>query len=147
MKILKISLLFLFASVAVHAQDIRMEEVPANLFSAFEKEFTSAKDVEWQKDKKNYKVEFEKDLVDYEVWYSPSGKEVKREVDLLASQIPSGISKTLKKDYAVYEVGDAKMIKRENKKALYKVEVSNTNVEKVVILDENGKVLGVRINR
>ena len=124
MKILKISLLFLFASFAVQAQDLRMEEVPASLISAFEK-----------------------DLVDYEIWYSPSGNEVKREVDLLASQIPSGISKTLKKDYAVYEVGDAKMIKRENKKALYKVEVRNTNVEKVVILDENGKVLGVRINR
>lgn len=147
MKILKICLLFIFASVAGQAQDLKMEEVPANIVASFEKELLDANAIEWKKDKENYKVEFAVDHVDYDIWYSLKGKEIKREVDILVSKIPTAISEILKENYASYEISDVKMIKRANKKTLYKIEVENANLEKVITLDENGRVLGIRTNR
>ncbi|MDT0294342.1 PepSY-like domain-containing protein [Mesonia ostreae] len=147
MKILKIALLFFFGSITVYAQDLKMDEVPAKVVSTFEKEFLKANDVAWEKDKNNYKVAFKRNQMDYEVWYSSTEKEVKREVELLKSQLPKAVTKTLNKKYAAYKTGDAKMIKRASKKTLYRVEIEKENLEKIITFDENGSVLGVRTNR
>ena len=143
MKILKMSLLFLFASFAVQAQDLRMEEVPANLISAFEKEFTNAKDVEWEKDMENYNVEFEIDRMDYDVCYTPSGKEVKRKVELLASQLPGAVQTTIKSKYPNLEADEVEMIRTGNE-VMYKIELESFTKEIEITVDKNGKVLSER---
>lgn len=145
MKILKTSLLFLFASFAMHAQDLKKEEVPANLISSFEKEFTNVSDVEWEKDMDNYKVEFDLDRQEQEVWYTPNGKEVKREVEIMSSQLPNSILSTLKNKFASFEIEDIEMTTINNE-VTYEVEVENSNKEMVLTLDKNGKVLSERLD-
>ncbi|PZW42669.1 MULTISPECIES: PepSY-like domain-containing protein [Mesonia] len=145
MKILKTSLLFLFASFAMHAQDLKKEEVPANLISSFEKEFTNVSDVEWEKDMDNYKVEFDLDRQEQEVWYAPNGKEVKREVEIMSSQLPNSILSTLKNKFASFEIEDIEMTTINNE-VTYEVEVENSNKEMVLTLDKNGKVLSERLD-
>lgn len=145
MKVLKTSLLFLFASFAMYAQDLKKEEVPANLISSFEKEFTNVSDVEWEKDMDNYKVEFDFNRMEQEIWYAPNGKEIRREVEITPSQLPSKIKSLLKNKYASFEVEDVEMISISNK-VTYEVEVENSNKEMVLTLDKNGKVLSERLD-
>ena len=56
MKTLKITALALFATAMVTAQDLKTSDVPANLNTAFQKEYKDATDVEWELDGMNYKV-------------------------------------------------------------------------------------------
>ncbi|MDQ7917675.1 PepSY-like domain-containing protein [Mesonia sp. MT50] len=143
MKILKMSLVFLFASVAVQAQDLRMSDVPANLTTAFNKEFANATDVEWEKDMENYKVEFEIDRMDYDVWYSSIGQEVKRKVEISSSQLPSAVSNVIKKNYADFSIDDVDMIKTGNK-VIYEIDLETFTKELEITIDKNGKVLSER---
>ena len=138
MKILKMSLVFLFASVAVQAQDLRMSDVPANLTTAFNKEFANATDVEWEKDMENYKVEFEIDRMDYDVWYSSIGQ-----VEISSSQLPSAVSNVIKKNYADFSIDDVDMIKTGNK-VIYEIDLETFTKELEITIDKNGKVLSER---
>ncbi|MDT0294341.1 PepSY-like domain-containing protein [Mesonia ostreae] len=140
MKILKTSLLFLFASIAVQAQDLRMDEVPASLISTFQKEFTNVNDVEWEKDMENYKVEFEVDRKDYDVWYATNGQEVKRKVEISSSELPSAVSNVIKKNYADFSIDDVDMIKKGND-ITYEIDLETFTKELEITVDKNGKVL------
>ena len=50
-----------------YAQKIAEKEVPAAVKSAFQKQFPDVKDVDWEKEKGNYEVEFEIKETEYSV--------------------------------------------------------------------------------
>lgn len=140
MKTLKFLAVFLFATSVTMAQDMNTADVPANLKSAFSTEYATATDVEWEKELDNYKVEFDLNRVDHEVWYDASANMVKKEQDVAEADLPQAIKDAIKSNYVGYRVDDVDMIWQNNSTS-YEVELEKGNEEKHVTFDKNAKVL------
>jgi len=141
MKSLKLAAIALFATAAVSAQDLKNSEVPSNLMSDFEKEYANATDVEWEKESELYKVEFDINRKEHEIWYDTTGKITKKERELNDSDLPQAIKSKISSSYASFKIDDIEM-KEENGKTTYEIELKKgwTN-EKTVLFDESGSVV------
>lgn len=143
MKTLKILAVSLFTTSVAMAQDLNPESVPGNLKDAFNKEYSRATDVEWEKELDHYKVEFDLNRRDHEVWYNASGKVLKKEIEITKADLPQAIRDVIKSKYVDYRVDDVDMIWQKNA-TTYDVELEKGQNEKHVIFDSNAKVLNER---
>ena len=75
MKILAASILTLSVmGSSLMAQDIPASQVPTAVSNAFTQEYANPTDVDWEKKKKNFEVEFEVDGIDHKVLYNADGQ-------------------------------------------------------------------------
>lgn len=65
-------------TTSTFAQKIASTAVPENVMHKFQKDFPTAKDVDWKKDGLNYHADFEIANKDVDVWYSPDAKFIKK---------------------------------------------------------------------
>lgn len=141
MKNLKIAAFALFTTAAVSAQDIAVNQVPANLNENFTKAYSSATDVEWEMDGMNYKVEFDLDRMENEIWYSKEGKILKSEMELNEKDLPSAIATAVKNKYPEYNVDEIEVTEIDGKKT-YEVELEKWFNEDVKLsFSEDGTIL------
>ena len=143
MKILKILAVVLFTSGFAKAQELNSADVPGNLNDAFNKEYPKATNAEWKKELDHYKVEFDLDRSDHEVWYNGSGNMLKKELEITEAELPQVVRSIIKSKYAGYRVDDVEMVWK-NKVKTYEVELEKGQDEKHIIFDEKGKVLNER---
>src|SRR5690606_41099480 len=136
-----IAALLLFATAAVSAQDLRTNEVPANLQSTFTKSFTNVKDVEWEKKGDVYKVEFEINRMDHDIWYDAQGNVIKSKIEISKSELPSAVVSAIKTKYADYKIDSVEVLEEGGKKT-YKVEIEKGwTKERKLVLDASGEIL------
>lgn len=143
MKSLKILAIVLFTTGFAKAQDLNSADVPGNLKDTFNKEYPKATDVEWEKEMDNYKVEFDLNRRDHEVWYNASGSMIKKEQEMVETELPQSIRAAIQSKYAGYRVDDVEMVWK-NKINTYDVELEKGQDEKHVIFDDKAKVLSER---
>ncbi|RKS53387.1 putative PepSY-like beta-lactamase-inhibitor [Gillisia mitskevichiae] len=137
MKNLKIAVFALFATAALSAQEIAIDKVPANLNSNFQKEYANATDIEWELDKGNYKVEFDLDKMEKEIWYSKNGEVLKTEMEVAIEDIPTAVAATIKNNYPNYDIDEIELTE-ENGKKIYEVELEkwfNDDVKMLIAAD------------
>ncbi len=141
MKDFKIAMIALLGTAAVSAQDMNVNDVPADLRASFEQTYPNAKDVEWEMEGESYKVEFEIDREDHEIWYASDGNTSKMEKEISESDLPKGIQSAISNSYEGYTIDSIDMIE-ENGSATYEVELEKSgDADKKVIFDTDGKVL------
>lgn len=140
MKTLKILAAFLFATGVAVAQDMNQNDVPASVKNAFAKEYANATDIEWEKDMHNYKVEFDLNKMDNEVWYNASGTVVKKEQDIAEAELPQAVRDAVKSSYADYTLDDIEKVWQNNATS-YELELEKGNEDKHLTFDANGKVI------
>lgn len=143
MKILKILAVVLFTTSFAKAQELNSANVLDNLKDAFNKEYSKATDVEWKKELDHYKVEFDLNRRDHEIWYNASGNILKKEQEIGETELPQVIRSVIKSKYAGYRVDDVEMVWK-NKVKTYEVELEKGQDEKHVIFDDIAKVLNER---
>ena len=143
MKTLKILAFTLLASSAAMAQDLGTADVPNNLKEALKKEYPKAADVEWEKELDNYKVEFEINRQDHEIWYNASAQILKKEQEISETELPKAIRDAIKSSYAGYRVDDVEKI-WQNDTVTYEVELEKGQEELHLTFDANAKVLNER---
>ena len=140
MKTLKILAAFLFVTGVAVAQDMNATDVPASVKNAFSKEYAKATDVEWKKDMENYKVEFDLNKMENEVWYNASGTVVKKEQDIAEAELPQAVRDAVKSSFADYTLDDIEKVWHNNA-MIYEVELEKGNEDKHLTFDANGKVI------
>ncbi|MDT0678648.1 hypothetical protein [Autumnicola musiva] len=101
MKSMKVAALALIATAGVSAQDLAKNEIPLELMSRFENEYSNVKDVEWEMEGENYKVEFDMDRNDHQIWYSKNGKRIKLEKEIGENELPGALPTPLKINISV----------------------------------------------
>ncbi len=146
MKTLKILAALFFVSGVVLAQDINQNDVPSVVSEAFTKEYGNASDVEWEKKIDNYKVEFDINRMEHEVWYNASGTVLRKEQDIAEAELPQTVQDAIKAGYSGYRLDDIEK-DWENNVTTYTVELEKGNVEIHVTFDEKGKVIAERKDR
>ena len=145
MRTLKTIILLVFATATMWAQDLKPIEVPEVVKITFTKEFPNAADVEWERDRVYYKVEFEVDWMDHEVWYTEEGVLHRKEQEITQEDLPEAVLQEIDINYSEYFVDDVKMLWYDNT-TTYKVELENGEDSWKVILDVDGRVLEERID-
>ena len=131
----------LLGIATVSAQDINPNDVPAELRTAFEQAQPNASDVEWEKEGENYKVEFDVNWQDHEIWYTSDASIVKTEKDIKKKELPDSVQSTISSKYSGYRVDSIEMTE-ENGSATYEVELEKGwDEEMKVVFDPKGKVL------
>lgn len=141
MKTLRISMIALLSATALTAQDLNMEEVPAELMAKFQQEYPNATDVEWEKEGDAYEVEFDHEGEEHEVWYSADGKSPRSERDISEDDLPEAVRSAISTNFEGYKVDSVK-ITEEDGNTTYEVELEKGwTEEKDVVFDADGNVI------
>ncbi|HIB36718.1 PepSY-like domain-containing protein [Mesonia sp.] len=140
MKTFKAVLVLFLVSIVANAQDLTIAEVPSNIKTQFNKEFKNARDIEWENDFDKFKVEFEVDRMDYEVWYSTDAKQVKLEKEISKLDLPTAVSKAIQAKFSEYHIDDCEL-QEVNNTVTYFVELEKWNYEIDVVYSAKGKLI------
>ena len=141
MKNLKIAALLLFATATVSAQDLKIDEVPNHLKTIFNEAYTNVTDVEWEKKGEHYKVEFEINKMDHDIWYDAQGKVVKSKIEIPANEMPSGVATAISTKYPDYKIDSVEVHEKDGVKT-YEVEIEKGwSQERKLILEASGNIL------
>lgn len=125
----------------VSAQDLRRNEIPANIATAFQKAYPKARDVEWEMNNDRYKVEFETGLAtDHEVWYNSDAKVIKHQEEISARALPTAIKSKIRHDFRGYRTEDVKKITTPAE-IIYTMELKSLKEEWKISFDEKGNTL------
>lgn len=144
LKSIKIAVLAIFATATMGAQDLKNVDVPSNIMEKFQKTYTNVKDVEWKVSGGNYKVEFDLNKMEHEIWYDKSGNVVRSEQDIHEKDLPSAIVAVIKNKYSEYKIDDIEM-SESNGKITYEVELEKSSSKDLkVVFAADGTILSSR---
>lgn len=141
MKNLKIAALLMFASATISAQDLNTNDVPAKVRSTFRTAHTGATDIEWEKEGDHFKVEFEINKMDRDIWYDAEGNVMKSKMEISEHELPSAVATAVKNAYADYTIDSVEVHELDGTKT-YEVEIEKGWLkERKLIIDASGKVI------
>jgi len=139
MKILAASILTLSVmGSSLMAQDIPASEVPQAVSNAFTQEYANPTDVEWEKKKKNFEVEFEVDGIDHKALYKADGQLLMAKKDLQEADLPQAVVQKITADYGDYEIDDVDELTVEGT-TYYQVELDGTLRDRKVVYGADGQ--------
>lgn len=140
MKTFRIFMMLLFVTSIASAQDLSSSDIPEPVLKAFSNENSNASNVEWEKDRENYKVEFFTRLVEHEIWYSETGEVVKKVNEMDPEELPDAVTEAINLRYEGFNMDEVEMT-WENDETTYKVELANGKEEWKLIVDAEGNIL------
>ncbi|TXF88157.1 hypothetical protein FUA23_16075 [Neolewinella aurantiaca] len=100
----------LFACNA-YGQSTSYGEVPSVVKNHFSSNHPQSVDVEWKREGEFYRVEFETGTdADYKIWYDSGSNVVRKEAEILPSELPRAIVNTINAQFEGYTIDDVDMI-------------------------------------
>jgi len=139
-----IALLILsFFTTNTFAQDIHQRNVPAVVLNAFQIKFPNATDVDWRLEKGNYRIRFEVNNKDHNLYLDDRGNVLKHHQDLYGSEVPEKVLKAIKSKVALFDLNDADRI-AEGNKIVYEINFEISNKDHDFWISERGKILKYR---
>lgn len=124
----------------IHAQDINQRNVPAVVLNAFQLKFPNADDVDWRLERGSYRIRFEVNNKDHELYLTDRGNVLKHHQDLYVSEIPKVVLETIQKKAPFFDVDDADKI-TENGKTTYEINFEIDDKDHDFWINEKGKLL------
>ena len=138
-RIIGLLLLTIFAGYTF-AQDISQKNVPAVVLNAFQLKFPNATDTDWRLEKGNYRIKFEVNNKDNELFLDDRGNMLKHHQDLYGSEVPESVLKTIKSKVALFDLNDADRFE-EGGKLMYEINFEIGNKDHDFWIDGNGKLI------
>ena len=139
MKILAASILTLSVmGSSLMAQDIPASQVPTAVSNAFTQEYANPTDVDWEKKKKNFEVDFEVDGIDHKALYSADGQLLMTKRDLREGDLPPAVTQKITADYGNYDIDDVDELIVEGT-TYYQVELDGTLRDRKLVFSEDGQ--------
>jgi biopolymer transport protein ExbD len=135
-KRLFIALAAIFLLCAACSRKLKESQVPAAARATFEKEYGGIKG-SWDKEERNYEVNFNKDGKEMSVVIDKNGTIVETETDIPVADLPTAVQDYIKQHYQGMVIKAASTITKKNGEVNYEAEVD----DKDVIFDVNGKFL------
>jgi len=126
-------------SAAACGQNIRTADVPSLVMNTFQTTFDKAVDIEWEKHKNLYVVDFEMGTTDYEVKIDAAGKIVMQKQDISVLELPKAISEAISSKFGKYQIDDADKLEKDGQ-TYYQVELDKGLTEKKVVFTDSGQV-------
>jgi len=118
--------------------DIPASKVPSVVKNAFEQQYANAVDIEWEKKKPNYEVDFEITNVDYAVLYNPEGRIIMTKQDIPEAELPSIIAEKIAADFPDHYIDDVDKIDIDDR-VLYQVELDGSVRDRKIVYTADGQ--------
>ena len=103
-----IALLFacLLAGLTGYSQKVAPERVPAPVRQSFAKKFPAAADVSYEREKKDYEINFKDKGVAMSANFDPYGKWLETETEIKEADLPKEVAAAVAKFYKGYQVSE-----------------------------------------
>ncbi|MFC4689915.1 PepSY-like domain-containing protein [Dokdonia genika] len=99
--------------------------------------------MEWERSGTDYKVEFEVNGLEREIWFNKEGDTVRTELEIVRTELPTELAQFIKRDYPDYSIDEVKSTFRDGV-TTYEVELEKGWFDEVVIrYSAAGKVLSI----
>ncbi|MFV0392278.1 MAG: PepSY-like domain-containing protein [Paludibacteraceae bacterium] len=122
--------------------DILSKNVPSPVITAFNTQFVSAHDTEWDYVGNVYNVDFEIANVDYEAWYANNGALLMYTRQVGHSTVATAVKDEVSNIYANYMIEDCHFFQKGTVKGyILELENKSTDAELVVAYNEDGTFL------
>lgn len=137
MKLLASILALSLAGCSLVDNDIPASKVPSVVKNAFEQQYTNAVDVEWEKRKNNFEVDFEIANADYAVLYNPEGQLLMAKRDIPETELPASVAEKIALDYPDHYIDDVETIEVDGR-VLYQVELEGSVRDRKLVFTADG---------
>ena len=127
--ILSLSLILMIGLSSAFANNF--EGVNQKVISSFQKDFSNAKDVKWERSKEYAKATFSLNGQVLFAFYSEEGEMLATTRNILSSQLPINLQNDLKKEYGNFWITDLFEMASGNETAYY---ISIENADNVIVL-------------
>ena len=146
MSVVLIASPMIFGQANASEKELKKDQVPKAVISAFEKAFPNAKELEFEEElfegKTAYEVEYKRDGKEYEFLYSTEGVLIQKEEDIDVKTLPDPVIQAILKAHPKAEIKEAeKLIKPDGTVTGYEVGIKVAGKELELELDVNGKIL------
>ena len=94
-----ILMISLVTSSKLYAQEMEGKDVPEAVKTSFQKEYSTVKKVDWEKEDGNYEVAFEMNKTEYSVLFDAEGNKIETEMEIKTSELPKTVSDYVKANY------------------------------------------------
>ena len=136
----------IFGQASASEKELKKDQVPKAVISAFEKAFPNAKELEFEEElfegKTAYEVEYKRDGKEYEFLYSPEGVLLQKEEEVDVKTLPDPVIQAILKAHPKAKIKEAeKLIKPDGTVTGYEVEIKVAGKELELELDVSGKIL------
>lgn len=139
MKLLASSVLaFSIMSCSLLDNDIPASKVPSVVKNAFEQQYNNPVDVEWEKKKRNYEVDFELENVDHAALFNPEGRLLMAKQDISETDLPTAITDRIAVDFPDHYIDDVDKVET-GEKTLYQVELDGSVRDWKVVYTADGQ--------
>ena len=95
----------------------------------------------WDKEGKDYQVEFKKDKTEMSVIFNHKGNVLEKEFVIKNSVLPYGIKKFVSDLYPKYKISKSSIINKSTGETLYETEICKGKIQKDLLFDENSKII------
>ncbi len=126
-----------FTTLTAAAQKIKEADVPANVKTAFTKQFPGTNAAKWEKENGNYEAEFDLNKVETSALFNSAGVLLETEIEIKTSELPKTVSEYVSKNLAGKKIKEASKITDAKGIVTYEAEVDEADY----IFDSKGDFL------
>ena len=120
------------------AQDIPESQVPEAVRNAFVREYANPIDVDWEKERGNFEVDFELGGLDHVALFNPDGQLLKAKKDIREADLPSAVRQRIADDHAKFTIDDVDELTVEGR-VYYQVELDGRFRDRKVVYAGDGQ--------
>ena len=149
MSVALIAVPMIFGQADAGEKELKKDQVPKAVISAFEKAFPNAKGLEFEEElfegkTTAYEVEYKKDGKEYDFLYSAEGVLLQKEEEIDVKTLPDPVIQAILKAHPKAKIKEAeKLMKPDSESTVtgYEVEIKVAGKELELELDASGKIL------
>ena len=142
MKAISIVMAFIcLGASAAYAQKINADQVPTNIQSAFNKQFTKPYKIQWEMEEADFEVNFKNKNVEYSAKYDKQGKWLETEKEVKKSELPIIIQQALEKEFPKAEIEESEKITYLTHGVVYELEIEKDKQKLEVQFSAEGNLL------
>lgn len=120
-----------------YAQKVQKADVPSEVKNAFHKQFSTAKELKWEKEHGNFEAKFELNGIDHSAVFDAKGTLLETEVAIKTKELPGTAMQYIQKNYTGQKIKEAAKITDAKGIVTYEAEINNIDL----IFDSNGKFI------
>lgn len=120
-------------------QDVPFSKLPNEVRNAFEREFQNPSDVEWEKKRNKYEVDFELGGVDHSALYTTKGQLLMIKMEMNEADLAPVIRQKIIDAFPEFRIDDVDQIKV-GQQLLYQVELDGPSFDRKVVFDVDGEI-------
>lgn len=109
--------------LAAQAQEIKKENVPAAVRTAFDKEYPQVKEVKWEKEGAAYEAGFKVGQTEHSVLISASGTVLETETEIAPADLPASVRTYVAEHFPGKKIEEAARITDSKNTVTYEVEI------------------------